>query len=99
VQTSDAQAGTFQPDLLFRGCAGSPLLGAAEGLAVTNTWSAAAPIAVTTSARLIWTHLRLRDQLGPGRRGIPVLTRPALRRRATRDRAALRPAEFRFMIG
>ena len=34
VQTSDAQAGTFQPDLLFRGFAGSPLLGAAEGLAV-----------------------------------------------------------------
>jgi len=34
VQTSDAQAGTFQPDLLFRGFAGSPLLGAAEGIAV-----------------------------------------------------------------
>jgi outer membrane receptor protein involved in Fe transport len=34
VQTSDAQAGTFQPDLLFRGFAGSPLLGASEGLAV-----------------------------------------------------------------
>lgn len=34
VQVSDAQSGTFQPDLLFRGFAGSPLLGAAEGLAV-----------------------------------------------------------------
>jgi outer membrane receptor protein involved in Fe transport len=34
VQTSDAQAGTFQPDLLFRGFTGSPLLGASEGLAV-----------------------------------------------------------------
>ena len=34
VQTSDAQAGTFQPDLLFRGFVGSPLLGASEGLAV-----------------------------------------------------------------
>jgi outer membrane receptor protein involved in Fe transport len=34
VQTSEAQAGTFQPDLLFRGFAGSPLLGASEGLAV-----------------------------------------------------------------
>jgi len=34
VQTSDAQAGTFQPDVLFRGFAGSPLLGASEGLAV-----------------------------------------------------------------
>jgi outer membrane receptor protein involved in Fe transport len=34
VQVSDAQAGTFQPDLLFRGFAASPLLGASEGLAV-----------------------------------------------------------------
>lgn len=34
VQTSDAQAGTFQPDLIFRGFTGSPLLGASEGLAV-----------------------------------------------------------------
>ncbi|MBI3050773.1 MAG: TonB-dependent receptor [Acidobacteria bacterium] len=34
VQVSDAQAGTFQPDLLFRGFAGSPLLGASQGLAV-----------------------------------------------------------------
>jgi iron complex outermembrane receptor protein len=34
VQTSDAQAGSFQPDLLFRGFTGSPLLGASEGLAV-----------------------------------------------------------------
>lgn len=34
VQVSDAQAGTFQPDLLFRGFVGSPLLGASEGLAV-----------------------------------------------------------------
>jgi len=34
VQASDAQAGAFQPDLLFRGFTGSPLLGASEGLAV-----------------------------------------------------------------
>jgi outer membrane receptor protein involved in Fe transport len=34
VQVSDAQAGTFQPDLLFRGFVGSPLLGASEGLAL-----------------------------------------------------------------
>jgi iron complex outermembrane recepter protein len=34
VQVSDAQGGTFQPDLLFRGFVGSPLLGASEGLAV-----------------------------------------------------------------
>lgn len=33
VQASDVQAGTFQPDLLFRGFVGSPLLGASEGLA------------------------------------------------------------------
>jgi outer membrane receptor protein involved in Fe transport len=34
VQMSEAQAGTFQPDLLFRGFGASPLLGASEGLAV-----------------------------------------------------------------
>jgi len=34
VQVGDAQAGTFQPDVLFRGFVGSPLLGASEGLAV-----------------------------------------------------------------
>lgn len=34
VQASEAQGGTFQPDLLFRGFSGSPLLGASEGLAV-----------------------------------------------------------------
>jgi iron complex outermembrane receptor protein len=34
VHTVDAQAGTFQPDLMFRGFAGSPLLGASEGVAV-----------------------------------------------------------------
>jgi outer membrane receptor protein involved in Fe transport len=34
VQVSEAQAGTFQPDVLFRGFVGSPLLGASEGLAV-----------------------------------------------------------------
>ncbi|HVH26209.1 MAG TPA: TonB-dependent receptor [Vicinamibacterales bacterium] len=34
VHTVDAQAGTFQPDLMFRGFAGSPLLGASEGIAV-----------------------------------------------------------------
>jgi outer membrane receptor protein involved in Fe transport len=34
VQVSDAQAGTLQPDLLFRGFVGSPLLGSSEGLAV-----------------------------------------------------------------
>lgn len=34
VQVSDTQAGTFQPDLLFRGFVGSPVLGASEGLAV-----------------------------------------------------------------
>ncbi len=34
VHTTDAQAGTFQPDVLFRGFAGSPLLGSSEGLAV-----------------------------------------------------------------
>src|SRR5687767_8474071 len=34
VQMSEAQGGAFQPDVLFRGFAGSPLLGASEGLAV-----------------------------------------------------------------
>jgi outer membrane receptor protein involved in Fe transport len=34
VHTTDAQAGTFQPDVLFRGFTGSPLLGSSEGLAV-----------------------------------------------------------------
>jgi iron complex outermembrane receptor protein len=34
VQVSEAQGGAFQPDVLFRGFAGSPLLGASEGLAV-----------------------------------------------------------------
>lgn len=34
VHVVDAQGGTFQPDLLFRGFSGSPLLGASEGLAV-----------------------------------------------------------------
>ncbi len=34
VQVSEAQAGTFQPDLIFRGFVASPLLGASEGLAV-----------------------------------------------------------------
>jgi iron complex outermembrane receptor protein len=34
VHTTDAQAGTFQPDVLFRGFSGSPLLGSSEGLAV-----------------------------------------------------------------
>jgi iron complex outermembrane recepter protein len=34
VHTTDAQAGTFQPDVLFRGFAGSPLLGSSEGIAV-----------------------------------------------------------------
>jgi iron complex outermembrane recepter protein len=34
VHTVDAQAGTFQPDLMFRGFSGSPLLGASEGVAV-----------------------------------------------------------------
>ena len=34
VHTADAQAGTFQPDVLFRGFTGSPLLGSSEGLAV-----------------------------------------------------------------
>ena len=31
---SDVQGGTFQPDVLFRGFGGSPLLGSSEGLAV-----------------------------------------------------------------
>ena len=34
VQVSHAQAGTFQPDVVFRGFVASPLLGASEGLAV-----------------------------------------------------------------
>jgi iron complex outermembrane recepter protein len=34
VHVTDTQAGTFQPDVLFRGFAGSPLLGSSEGLAV-----------------------------------------------------------------
>lgn len=34
VQVSETQGGAFQPDVLFRGFAGSPLLGASEGLAV-----------------------------------------------------------------
>ncbi|MGH9159742.1 MAG: TonB-dependent receptor [Vicinamibacteraceae bacterium] len=34
MQISEVQGGTFQPDLLFRGFTGSPLLGAAQGLAV-----------------------------------------------------------------
>jgi len=34
VQISEAQAGAFQPDVVFRGFAASPLLGASQGLAV-----------------------------------------------------------------
>ena len=34
VHLVEAQGGAFQPDVLFRGFAGSPLLGASEGLAV-----------------------------------------------------------------
>ncbi len=34
VHLNEAQASTFQPDVQFRGFAGSPLLGASEGLAV-----------------------------------------------------------------
>jgi iron complex outermembrane receptor protein len=34
VQTSDAQASTFGPDLVFRGFFASPLLGASQGVAV-----------------------------------------------------------------
>jgi iron complex outermembrane recepter protein len=34
VHLNDAQGGTFQPDLQFRGFAASPLLGASEGLAI-----------------------------------------------------------------
>jgi outer membrane receptor protein involved in Fe transport len=34
LQASEVQGGTFQPDVLFRGFGGSPLLGASEGLAV-----------------------------------------------------------------
>ena len=34
VQVSQAQGGTFQPDLIFRGYSASPLLGASEGLAI-----------------------------------------------------------------
>jgi outer membrane receptor protein involved in Fe transport len=33
VHVADVQSGTFQPDVLFRGHVGSPLLGASEGLA------------------------------------------------------------------
>jgi iron complex outermembrane receptor protein len=31
---------------------------------VTNTWSATTAIGLTASARLNWTRLRMRDQLG-----------------------------------
>ena len=34
VHVNEVQAGTFQPDVLFRGFAASPLLGASEGIAV-----------------------------------------------------------------
>ena len=34
VTVTDSQAGTFQPDVLFRGFTASPLLGSSEGLAV-----------------------------------------------------------------
>jgi iron complex outermembrane receptor protein len=34
MHRSDAQGGAFQPDVMFRGFSGSPLLGASEGLAV-----------------------------------------------------------------
>ena len=34
LHVSEAQGGMFQPDLVFRGFGGSPLLGASEGLAV-----------------------------------------------------------------
>jgi iron complex outermembrane recepter protein len=34
MQISEAQAGTFQPDVVFRGFTASPLLGASEGVAV-----------------------------------------------------------------
>src|SRR5919106_514381 len=34
IQVSETQGGTFQPDVVFRGFMGSPLLGASEGLAV-----------------------------------------------------------------
>ena len=34
VHVNEVQAGTFQPDVLFRGFAASPLLGASEGVAV-----------------------------------------------------------------
>jgi outer membrane receptor protein involved in Fe transport len=34
VHSVEAQSGTFQPDLMFRGFASSPLLGASEGIAV-----------------------------------------------------------------
>jgi outer membrane receptor protein involved in Fe transport len=34
VRRSDAQGGTFQPDIVFRGFTASPLLGASEGIAV-----------------------------------------------------------------
>ena len=61
VQISDAQGGTFQPDLLFRGFSASPLLGASEGLAVyqdgvrinepfgdTVNWDALPPFAIAS---------------------------------------------------
>jgi iron complex outermembrane recepter protein len=34
ITVTDSQAGTFQPDVLFRGFTASPLLGSSEGLAV-----------------------------------------------------------------
>jgi hypothetical protein len=34
LQASEAQGGTFQPDVIYRGFTGSPLLGASEGVAV-----------------------------------------------------------------
>jgi outer membrane receptor protein involved in Fe transport len=61
VHVSETQGGTFQPDLLFRGFAGSPLLGASEGLAVyqdgvrvneafgdTMNWDALPPAAIAS---------------------------------------------------
>jgi iron complex outermembrane receptor protein len=59
LHVSEAQGGTFQPDVLFRGFTGSPLLGASEGLAVYQdgvrvnepfgdvvNWEALPPVAV-----------------------------------------------------
>lgn len=59
LSVSEAQGGAFQPDLLFRGFSGSPLLGASEGLAVYQdgvrsnepfgdviNWDALPPIAI-----------------------------------------------------